>query len=654
MNEEIKSVTQDSKIYRPSEDFAGRAAVDAGRRQQLIDEAAADHVGYWKRLAESELDWIAPFSEALDDSQAPFFKWFADGRINASANCLDANLKENADKAAIIAEYDDGSTRTLSYRQLHAAVCRFANALKKIGVSRGQRVIIYMPMVPEAVIAMQACARIGAVHSVVFGGFSARSIYDRAVDAAATVVITANQGRRGGKTIELKQAVDEALGLGDHQIEKVVVLKRTDAEVPMADGRDIWWHDAEEGVSDSCDPEPMGAEDPLFILYTSGSTGKPKGIQHATAGYLLWAKLTCKWVFDIRPDDIFWCTADVGWITGHSYICYGPMLAGATQMIFEGVPTHPDANRFWQMVARHRPTIFYTAPTAIRTLAKLGHDLPGKHDLSSLRLLGTVGEPINPEAWRWFYEAVGGSRCPIADTWWQTETGGATIAPLPGAVAAKPGSCTLPLPGMDAAVIDENGDEKPRGEPGILAIRKPWPSMLRTIWGDADRFRKTYFPPEIAGGRYYIAGDNAVRDEDGYFWILGRLDDVLNVSGHRIGTMEIESALVASPDVAEAAVVGRPDETTGEAIVAFVVPQEDVPQGEAAAALSQELRNWVKKEIGAIARPAEIRFGANLPKTRSGKIMRRLLRSLAKGEEITQDTTTLENPQILEQFRRSG
>ena len=654
MDEQLKSVTQNSKTYAPDEEFTRQATIDSGKREAMLAEAAADHVGFWKNLAESELDWIEPFSKGLDDSQAPFFKWFADGKINASANCLDANLKANGDKIAIIAEYDDGSTRTLSYQQLHAAVCRFANALKNVGVARGERVLIYMPMVPEAVIAMQACARIGAVHSVVFGGFSARSIYDRAVDAGATAVITANQGKRGGKSIELKKAVDEALELGEHPVKKVIVFKRTDAQVPMTDGRDLWWHDAEAGMSDSCAPEPMDAEDALFILYTSGSTGKPKGIQHATGGYLLWTKLTCKWVFDIKPDDIFWCTADVGWITGHSYICYGPMLAGATQMIFEGVPTHPDASRFWQMVAKHKPTIFYTAPTAIRTLAKLGHDLPGKHDLSSLRLLGTVGEPINPEAWRWFHEQVGGGRCPIVDTWWQTETGGASIAPLPGAVAAKPGSCTLPLPGMDAAVIDENGDEKPRGEPGILAIRKPWPSMLRTIWGDPDRFRKTYFPSEIAGGRYYIAGDNAVRDEDGYFWILGRLDDVLNVSGHRIGTMEVESALVASPEVAEAAVVGRPDATTGEAIVAFVVPQNEVPQGEDAKALSASLRDWVKKEIGAIAKPTEIRFGGNLPKTRSGKIMRRLLRSIAKGEEIAQDTTTLENPQILEQFKKDN
>ena len=654
MDEKIKSVTEDSKTYPPSEEFVRRATIDAARRKALLAEAAEDHVGFWKKLAEDELQWIQPFTQALDDSQAPFFKWFADGQINASANCLDAHLADNADKTAIIAEYDDGSTRTLSYRQLHTAVCRFANALKKAGIGRGDRVLIYMPMVAEAVIAMQACARIGAVHSVVFGGFSARSIHDRAVDAGAVALITANQGKRGGKTIELKKAVDEALELGEHPIKKVIVFKRTDEQVPMVDGRDIWWHDAEQGVSDSCDPEPMTAEDLLFILYTSGSTGKPKGIQHATAGYLLWAKLTCKWVFDIKPDDIFWCTADVGWITGHSYICYGPLLAGATQMIFEGVPTHPDANRFWQMVAKHKPTIFYTAPTAIRTLAKLGHDLPGKHDLSSLRLLGTVGEPINPEAWRWFYEQVGGGRCPIADTWWQTETGGATIAPLPGAVDAKPGSCTMAMPGMDAAVIDENGNEKPRGEPGILAIRKPWPSMLRNIWGDPDRFRSTYFPADIADGKYYIAGDNAVQDKDGYFWILGRLDDVLNVSGHRIGTMEVESALVASPQVAEAAVIGRPDATTGEAIVAFVVPQNELPEGEAAQAMSASLRDWVKKEIGAIAKPAEIRFGSNLPKTRSGKIMRRLLRAIAKGEEITQDTTTLENPQILEQFKKQS
>ncbi len=653
MSDEVKSVTEASRSYPPSEAFAKAARYDATARRELAEAAAADPEQFWSKLAREELKWIKPFSQVLDADNAPFCKWFADGVLNASANSLDANLASIGDRTAIIAEADDGSVRTLTYRDLHRQVCRFANALKQLGVSKGHRAIIYMPMVPEAVVAMQACARLGAIHSVVFGGFSARSIYDRATDAAATIVITANQGMRGGKTIELKRTVDEALAIGENDIAKVVVLKRTDAEVPMSSGRDVWWHEAEEGVADECEPEPMGAEDPLFILYTSGSTGKPKGIQHSTAGYLLYVKKTFDWVFDLKPaEDIFWCTADVGWVTGHSYICYGPLMAGATQMIFEGVPTYPDANRFWSMIAKHRTTIFYTAPTAIRTLSKLGHDLPQQHDLSSLRLLGTVGEPINPEAWRWYNEAVGGKRCPIIDTWWQTETGAAMISPMPGAIAAKPGSCTMPMPGIDAAIIDQDGNEKPRGESGILAIRKPWPGMLRTIWGDPDRYRTTYFPSDIAGGKLYIAGDSSVCDEDGYFWILGRVDDVLNVSGHRLGTMEIESALVASPDVAEAAVVARPDDMTGEAVVAFVVPQDDVPTGEAAEAMAKDLRGWVGKEIGPIARPAEVRFGNNLPKTRSGKIMRRLLRSIARGEEITQDTTTLENPQILEQFRK--
>ena len=551
-------------------------------------------------------------------------------------------------------ESDEGEGETITYRDLHSRVCKFANALKAMGVGRGDRVVVYMPMRTEAVVAMQACARIGAVHSVVFGGFSAKSLEDRIKDAGAKVVVTADQSVRGGKRVPLKETVDAALAAGCDSVAKVVVLKRTGEGATMQDGRDIWWHDAVADAGDDCPPEEMSAEDPLFILYTSGSTGKPKGVLHSCGGYLLGAILSMRWVFDHRDGDVYWCTADVGWITGHTYVCYGPLAVGGTQVIFEGVPTHPHAGRFWEIIAKRRVTTFYTAPTAIRSLIKAGADLPKEYDLSSLRLLGTVGEPINPEAWMWYYETVGGGRCPVADTWWQTETGANMIAPLPGAISAKPGSCTLPLPGIAAAVVNESGDEVPVGTGGYLVVRKPWPWQLRTVWGDDARYRATYFPPEVAGGRFYVAGDSANRDADGCFWIMGRIDDVLNVSGHRLGTMEIESALVANPKVAEAAVVGRPDDLTGEAVVAFVVPRGDRPTGEAASALAAELRGWVDNEIGKLARPKEIRFGDNLPKTRSGKIMRRLLRAIAKGDDITQDTSTLENPAILDQLRETG
>ena len=648
---DIDSVLKENRSFPPPDNFVSALEIDAGKHKSLMDSAAADNEDFWCQMAREEIDWTKPFSKGLNDSNAPFYTWFEDGMLNVSANCIDRHLAEKGDKIAFLSLLDDGTTNKITFSQMHTLVCTFANGLKKLGVAKGDRVVIYMPMITEAIVAMQACARIGAIHSVVFGGFSARSLYDRIVDAKAKMVITANVSCRGGKNIPLKNTVDESLGIGETTIEHVIVYQRTDDETSMAEGRDIWWHDAIDGVDGDCPPEQMSAEDPLFILYTSGSTGKPKGIQHSSAGYLLGTINTMRKVFDTGENDIFWCTADVGWITGHSFVCYGPMAVGATQLIFEGIPTHPDANRFWQIIEEHKVSIFYTAPTAIRSLIKLGQDLPGKHDLSSLRILGTVGEPINPEAWIWYKDEVGGGRCPIVDTWWQTETGAPMISPIPGVVATKPGSCTIPLPGVAAEVIDESGNAVERGHGGILAITKPWPSMLRTIWNDPDRYRETYFPADIAGGKHYVAGDSAMCDEDGYFWIMGRLDDVLNVSGHRLGTMEIESALVANPDVAEAAVVARPDDLTGEAVVAFVVLIGDRPADpEKTSETTEKLRAWVGKEIGSLAKPAEIRYGDNLPKTRSGKIMRRLLRSIARGEELSQDTSTLENPAILEQL----
>lgn len=653
MSNSIESVLQEDRRFAPPAGFGGtvdgRAAYDA-----LAREAHEDWEGFWQRRALEEIDWYAPFTRVYDGSAAPAHRWFDDGELNICANCVDRHLEARGDQAAILFESDEGGGETLTYRDLHERICRFANALKSAGVVRGDRVIVYMPMRPEAVVAMLACARIGAVHSVVFGGFSAKALQDRIEDAGAKVVITADESMRGGRAIPLKATVDQALSAGGDSVQRVFVLKRTGAKVAMKDGRDAWWNEAIAGESADCPPEKMNAEDPLFILYTSGSTGKPKGVQHSIGGYLLGAILSMKWVFDIRPGDVFWCTADVGWITGHTYVAYGPTAVGATQVIFEGVPTHPHAGRFWEIAQNYKVTTFYTAPTAIRSLIKAGPDLPKQYDLSALRLLGTVGEPINPEAWMWYRETVGGGRCPIVDTWWQTETGANMIAPLPGAIDAKPGSCTLPLPGVFASVIDEKGAEMPPNKGGFLVIKKPWPSQLRTVWGDDERYRRTYYPPEIAGGKYYVAGDSAYRDDDGYFWIMGRIDDVLNVSGHRLGTMEIESALVANPKVAEAAVVGRPDEITGEAIVAFVVPRGTRPSGAEARDLAKELTGWVGQEIGSIAKPKEIRFGDNLPKTRSGKIMRRLLRTVAKGEDISQDVSTLENPAILDQLREKA
>jgi acetyl-CoA synthetase len=658
----IESVLQENRLFEPPASLVSQANISGmAAYQALCAEAERDFEGFWARLAREALDWKTPFTKVLDESHAPFYKWFEDGRLNASYNCLDRHLTNgNADKTAIIFEADDGTVSTLSFRQLHERVCKFANGLKSLGVKKGDRVLIYIPMTPEGVIAMQACARIGATHSVVFGGFSAKSVQERIIDAGASFIITSDEQFRGGKALPIKAIVDEAFAMGGCDgVQKVVVFKRTGGSVHMQPGRDVWMHEVEGPQSAQCEPEWVGAEHPLFILYTSGSTGKPKGIQHSTGGYLLWATQTMKWTFDAKPSDIFWCTADIGWVTGHSYVAYGPLSAGVTQLMFEGVPTYPHAGRFWQMIERHRVTVFYTAPTAIRSLIKASETdakvHPKNWDLSSLRILGSVGEPINPEAWMWYHTHVGGGRCPIVDTFWQTETGGHMISPLPGVTPLKPGSCTLPLPGIMAAVVDETGHEVPNGQGGILVIKRPWPSMLRTIWGDPERFKKSYYPAEL-GGKLYLAGDGAVRDKTtGYFTIMGRIDDVLNVSGHRLGTMEVESALVAKTDlVAEAAVVGRPDDLTGEAIVAFVVLKRPRPNGEEAKAIARELRDWVAKEIGPIAKPKDIRFGDNLPKTRSGKIMRRLLRSIAKGEPITQDVSTLENPAILEQLAQNN
>ena len=654
----IESVLHEHRTFHPDQTFVDQAHVSGmAAYEKLCAAANENYEKFWADLARELIVWKKPFTQTLNDSNAPFYKWFEDGELNVAYNCLDKHLSSQPNKIAIIFEADNGDVTNVTYQELYEKVCQFANGLKTFNLNLGDRVVIYLPMGIEAVVTMLACARIGLTHSVVFGGFSAKSIQERIKDAQAKLVITSDVQFRGGKTLPLKAAVDEAFNLGGcESVIGTVVLKKS-KDLTELKSKEIWWHDLIKNQSTDCDPVFVSAEHPLFLLYTSGSTGTPKGVQHSSAGYLLHAMNTMRWTFDVKESDIYWCTADVGWITGHTYVAYGPLAMGATQLIYEGIPTFPHAGRFWQMIEKHHVSIFYTAPTAIRSLIKASElnteSNPDTYNLSSLRLLGSVGEPINPEAWMWYYERIGHHRCPIADTFWQTETGGHVITPLPGATPLVPGSCTLPFPGIDAAIVDETGHEVPWGTGGLLVIKKPWPSMIRTIWGDPERYKKSYYPEEL-GGKIYLAGDGAIRDKTtGYFTIMGRIDDVLSVSGHRLGTMEIESSLVSNPLVAEAAVVGKPHEIKGESIVAYVVLKGKRPEGEEAKTIVNQLREWVGKEIGPIAKPDDIRFGDNLPKTRSGKIMRRLLRSLAKGEEITSDISTLDNPSILEQLKQT-
>ena len=647
MSNNIESHLDEARVFNPPAEFSAKARIKSlDEYKKLYKESINDPDTFWAREA-SELTWQKPWDQVLDWSNAPFAKWFTGAKVNISENCLDRHLDgPRKDKTAILFVGEPADeVRKITYGELHSLVCEFANGLKKQGIKKGDRVIIYMPMVPEAAISMLACARIGAIHSVIFGGFSAESIRDRVQDSGANAIITADGGWRRGKVVPLKDNVDEALkGEGTDKIETVIVLKRTENEINMTDDRDIWWHDAIDGVGSDCPPVALDSEDPLVILYTSGSTGKPKGILHTTGGYMVGTYVTSKYVFDLQEDDVYWCTADVGWITGHSYIVYGPLANGATALMYEGAPNQPDFSRFWQIVEEHKVSIFYTAPTAIRAFIKAGDDLVDKHDLSSLRLLGTVGEPINPEAWMWYHTKIGNEKCPIVDTWWQTETGAIMITPLPGAVPTTPGTATLPFFGIDAAIVDEMGVETGPNEGGKLVVRKPWPSMLRTIWNDDDRFVETYWKEYEEQG-YYLAGDGARRDEDGYIWIVGRLDDVLNVSGHRLGTAEIESALVSHDSVAEAAVVGRPHKIKGQGVVAYVTVKGDVTVSDE---LNAELRNHVGKMIGAIAKPDQIFFAPALPKTRSGKIMRRLLKQICAGEDVSGDITTLEDFTVIQ------
>jgi acetyl-CoA synthetase len=640
----ITSVLKETRLFPPSAEFVRTANVSEAERERLVEWAERDPDGFWAEQAKA-LDWFKPFTLVLDWSNAPHAKWFVGGRINASANCLDRHLGSRGNKAALVWEGEPGDSRTLTYQQLHREVCKFANVLKGLGVSTGDRVTIYMPMIPEAAVAMLACARIGATHSVVFGGFSADAVADRNNDARSKLIITADGGWRRGKVIPLKANVDAALEKSP-TVEKCIVFNRCNTAVEMKPGRDLWWHDLMATASADCPPEPLDSEHPLYILYTSGSTGKPKGVLHTTAGYLLGTSLTHKWVFDIKENDVFWCTADVGWVTGHSYIVYGPLCNGSTVLMYEGAPNQPREDRFWEIIEKYKVTVFYTAPTAIRAFIKWGDQHPKGHDLSSLRLLGSVGEPINPEAWMWYHAVIGGGRCPIVDTWWQTETGAILIAPLPGALPTKPGSATKPLPGIRAEVVDKDCNPVPANAGGFLVVKRPWPSMMRTIYGDDARYKQTYWS-HIKG--VYFTADGAKMDEDGYIWVMGRVDDVLNVSGHRLSTMEVESALVHHPKVAEAAVVGRPDDLKGEGIVCFVTLKQGIPPSDD---LKAELKAHVVRDIGSLARPDDIRFTDTLPKTRSGKIMRRFLRDIAAGRQSTGDATTLEDLSVLAKLRQ--
>lgn len=646
MSDAIQSVLQESRQFPPAADFVAQAHIASEQQyQQLWQRAKDDPAGFWGDLAKQNLVFSKPFDQVLI-GQMPETKWFTGGKLNASVNCVDKHLSSwRRNKAAIVWEGEPGDTRVLTYQDLHREVCKFANVLKRLGVQTGDRVTIYMPMIPELTIAMLACARIGATHSIIFGGFSSDAVADRNNDAQAKVVVTADAGWRRGKEILLKKAVDDSLEKSP-SVQKVVVVRRTGQQVHMVPDRDYWWHDLMSDVTADCDPVEVDSEHPLFILYTSGSTGKPKGVLHTTAGYLLGTQMTTKWVFDLKEEDVYWCTADIGWITGHSYICYGPLQNGATVVMYEGAPNWPDEGRFWDIIEKYRVTVFYTAPTAIRAFIKWGDHWPQKYDLSSLRLLGSVGEPINPEAWMWYHKVIGAERCPIVDTWWQTETGCIMISPLPGVTATKPGSCTKPLPGVVPDIVTKDGTSLGANEGGLLVMKQPWPSMLRTLYGDHERFKHTYFST-IPG--CYFAGDGARKDEDGYTWVMGRVDDVLNVAGHRLSTMEVESALVAHSLVAEAAVVGFPHDIKGEGICCFVT----LKSGEGSESLERDLTAHVRKQIGALATPDKIRFTPALPKTRSGKIMRRLLRDIAAGRESVGDTTTLEDLTVLAKLRET-
>ncbi len=652
----INNILEEKRIFPPSKEFAENSNIRSQEELVSLKKQALDNpIQFWESFAKSELDWFEPFQTVLDSDNAPFFKWFKEGKLNITYNCLDRHIKRGlGGKTALIWEGEPGDSKKYTYEELLNEVCKAANALKAIGVKKGDLVCIYMPMIPEAMFAMLACARIGAPHSVVFGGFSSEALKDRLIDGNAKFVITADGGFRKDKVIELKQAVDTAIESGaDKVVEKVVVVQRTKKNISMFHGRDFWWHELLKDQKDWCEPEIMNSEDRLFILYTSGSTGKPKGVVHTTGGYNLWTHLTFKWIFDLKVDDIYWCTADVGWITGHSYIVYGPLSNGATTLMFEGVPRPSNLGAFWEIVQKYKVSIFYTAPTAIRAFMKSGREIPDKYNLDSLRLLGTVGEPINPEAWMWYKDVIGKNKCPIVDTWWQTETGGVMISPLPGVVPTKPGSATYPLPGIEIEVVDKNGNQVMENEGGYLIIKKPWPGMMRTIHGNSERYLESYWEYISLKGEknVYFAGDGARIDEDGYTWIMGRVDDVISVSGHRLGTMEIESALVSHKSVAEAAVVGRRDDLKGEVIVAFVSLEKDV---KSSSELVEDLKKHVVNEIGIIAKPEKIIISDSLPKTRSGKIMRRILRSLAAGEKISGDISTLEDSSVLEKLKETA